>query len=132
MVVLFGEIVLVVSYGVPGHITEDLDEPVVELDLADRLLRLVSASVLELLGILHFHGAVLVYVRVIVLYIDITVILHIEQRLVCVRILRLLLAVSLPDITLRLALEAIQLLLVPATEVVAALAVVLVVVVRRL
>lgn len=49
MVVLFGEIVLVVSYGVPGHITEDLDEPVVELDLADRLLRLVSASVLELL-----------------------------------------------------------------------------------
>lgn len=64
--------------------------------------------------------------------IDIAVILHIEQRLVCVRILRLLLAVGLPDITLRLALEAIQLLLVPAAEVVAALAVVLVVVVRRL
>ena len=58
--------------------------------------------------------------------------MHVEQRLVSVRILSLLLAVGLPDVALALALEAIQLLLVPATEVVAAVAVVLVVVVRRL
>jgi hypothetical protein len=35
LVVLLGEAVLVVPYGVPGHVSEDLDEPVLELDLAD-------------------------------------------------------------------------------------------------
>lgn len=66
------------------------------------------------------------------MYIDIAVIVHVEQRLVSVGILGLLLAVGPPDVALGLALEAIQLLLVPSTEVVATLSVVLVVVVRRL
>ena len=60
--------------------------------------------------------------------IDIAVIVHVEQRLVSVRILSLLLAVGLPD----LAMESVQLLLVPTHEVIAAVPVVLVVVVRRL
>ena len=64
--------------------------------------------------------------------IDIAVIVHVEQRLVSVRILSLLLAVRLPDVVLALALEAIGLLLVPSSKVVAAVAGVLVVVVRRL
>ena len=49
LVVLFGEAVLIVPYGVPGHVAEDLDEPILELDLSDRLLRLVGATILELL-----------------------------------------------------------------------------------
>ena len=64
--------------------------------------------------------------------IDIAVIVHVEQHFVRVGILSLLLAVRLPDVALALALEAVRLLLVPAAELVAAVAVVLVVVVRGL
>lgn len=74
----------------------------------------------------------MVQVRVIVLYIDIAVIVHVEEGLVGVRVLGLLLAVGLPDVVLALALEAVQLLLVGGSEVGAALAVELVVVVRGL
>lgn len=50
----------------------------------------------------------------------------------CVRILSLLLAVSLPNVTLALALEAAALLLKTSTELVASVTIVLVVVVGRL
>jgi hypothetical protein len=49
LVVLFREAVLVVPNGVPRRVAKDLHEPVLELDLPDRLLRLVGATVLELL-----------------------------------------------------------------------------------
>lgn len=75
---------------------------------------------------LNFQGAVLVHIRVIILYIDIAVIVHIEQRLVRVRILSLLLAVGLPDPALEAALPLV------ASELVAAVPIVFVVVVRGL
>lgn len=70
----------------------------------------------------------MVHIRVIILYTDIAVIVDVEKRLVGVRVLGLLLAVGLPY----LALESVQLLLVPAAKVVAAVPVVLVMVVRGL
>jgi len=126
--VLLGEVIFVMSNRVSRLIAnQDLHQFVVKFVLPNRLLR-KSASILELLRILHFQGAVLVHIRVIILYIDIAVIVHVEQRFVRVRVLGLLLVVRLPD----LALDSAQLLLVPAAEVIAAVAVVLVVVVRRL
>jgi hypothetical protein len=132
LVVLFREAVAFVPDRVPGDVAQYLYEARSELNLPDRLLGLVGPSCGEMLRVLLLDGAVLVEVRVVILDVDIAVIVHIEERLVRIRVLGLLLTVGLPYVGLALALEAIQLLLVPSGEVVAALTIELVVVVGGL
>jgi hypothetical protein len=86
LVVLLREAVLVVPDGVPGRVAnEELDEAVVELELPERLSRLVGAAILELLGVRHFNGTILGEIRVIVLCIEVAVIVRIEELVrVCI------------------------------------------------